>query len=336
MAQTYQLNVAQPLSTSLAVDRDFHRTYTTIYVVFTERNQDPFNAASVSGIPTYGDSYSWNAFTDVWAFAKQFDIQRDQELKDPLSGDIVVRWTITVRHDSKPTGGSNGFTPRDNPLDEPVVITGSFDWYTSPRYRDIDGNVLANSAHIPYPRETVEVDDVFDTINVSYNYATIDLDLRSQMINAVNSVPMWGLGVRRIKLSTWDYQILWAGPAFQYVKYNLKFTVSYEEMPPEEEVNIGKAYAGLYGFYTVLRDEGELYWAGGRDKQANETDKQWLTRLTAATAKDEKQDTPIKLDANGDKIPDNENVLYNIFRVEKERNLLLIPGMIDPLPGPFV
>ena len=82
------------------------------------------------------------------------------------------------------------------------------------------------------------------------------------MINKVNSEPIWGLPRRRVKLKQWNYQVLRAGPTFEYIKHDFSFDISYVKGPQDASKISNGASAGLIGFYHTLPNSGEFYYEG--------------------------------------------------------------------------
>lgn len=340
MAYIFELLKAKPIKSSLSVDGEFHRKYTSVYQVVTERDVDPFIAGTATDLPLYGDSYRWEGFVDLWAFAKSYEIEAQEEIQDPKgSGTIYWLWQITITHDSKPTGGSNNLaTPRENPLDDPPVISGSFASFSSPRWKDREEEAIVNAAKMPYT-PPVEVDDAFDTLRISYNTATISLAQRAFMINKVNSTAIWGLERRRAKLKQWNYQVLRAGPGFDYIKHDFSFEISWVQHPTDAGL-VSKGPVGVVGYYHTLPNSGEWYYEGGFTEGGDGSPDSLealvnAENLTKFAIKDEPAHNPGKLDDDGDKLPEGEPLKYMVYEVEEEADFNAIPNIPNPLPGPF-
>lgn len=302
-------------------DEKFHRTYTTTYQVITDKEGGPLEASVAQGIPAYGSSYAYEGEFDDWAFCKSVNIN-PVPTRINFGGQQAYKWLVTASHSSIPSD-HNPNTTRDNPLDDEPVISGSFAGFSRPAWRDKDNKVLKNTAHDMYtpPEET---DDSIDTLRISFNTATIDLAFRTQFRNTVNESAIWGLAARQAKLVRWDYQVLYAGLQFAYIKHDFEFHISYKENPGASFVSTGSADAGKFGWYTVLPNTGYRYLEGGD-----------VTKRVPFMAEDQPEDDPQPLEDNGDQRSPALDFKYNIFKVLGEADFTTIPGMPNPLPGPF-
>lgn len=309
------------LSSKLFIDEKFHRIYTSLYQVIGSYDASPYEISAADGIPTYGFSYIWNGFVDLWAFAKTAQVDPGERIKDPGgTSEDMLKWTVTIKHSSEPFDGSNDAeTPRENPLNDPPVISGGFSPYKRNIHRDKDGVAIENTAKMPYD-PGISIDDAYDTIKISYNTATINLFQRAQFRGSVNSASIWGLDVRQAKLTRWDWQVLRAGVGFDYIKHNFEFLISYQAHATDPCIGP----AGKFGWYHTLPNTGSQYYHTGV------FEKKFLTPFSA-------KDQPYigKLKCDGDRLDDSESLKFNVYRGETEQDFNAIPGMPNPLPGPF-
>lgn len=319
------VNAARPVRSSLSIDAEFHRTYTSHYRVISGHEAAPQAVSNPGGLPNFGSSYSWYGNVDLWAFCKGAKVQ-PQPVEIKYNGQRALQWDITVTHSSRPDGNStDSGTARDNPLDDKPVISGSFTSNRVPRFRDKDGNVIENAAGQVY-NPPVEVDDSYDSIRIAYNHATISLSQRAQARGCVNSAPIWGLAARQAKLVRWDWRVLRAGNSLEYIRSEFEFLINYALTPAT--VCVGPA--GVRGWYTVLPNTGDHYYVGGdkTDPKAKRAGKDGV---------DESLADKIKLTCTGDRQADQGAAVgWNVFEVENEYNFTTLPSMPNPLPGPFV
>lgn len=314
---------AEPVAPpSLTTDEKFHRTYTTVYQVFATTDEGPFSVGSAGGLPGYGLSYAFGNDIDLWAFCKNIQVQPNPT-RVKHRGAEAYKWLVTVTHSTIPSDHNPGQS-RENPLNDPKVISGSFVGYTRPTWRDKNDDPVVNSAKDPYvPPE--QVDDAYDTLRISYNTANINLGQRAQFRGSVNSTSIWGLGVRQAKLTRWDYSVQYAGNSLAYIRHDFEFLISWQEHPASADICSGTADA--IGWYTTLPNSGYAYYPGGT-----------LTRKNRVpfTSEDQLESTPQKLACDGDEAAPDSDQKYNVFELEIEKDFNTIPGMPNPLPGPFV
>lgn len=326
-------NPAQPIRSSMTLDSEFHRTYTSIYQVISGYQASPIHVGDAGGLPDFGSSYNWLGSIDLWAFMQGATINPEPvEItwsgdagEDCESGQRALKWFITTTHSSRPSGNSTDpNTARDNPLDDKPVISGSFVSNRVPAFRDKDGNVIQNAAGQVY-LPPAEIDDSFDTLRISYNHPTLNLFQRAQSRGTVNSSSIWGLQPRMAKLVQWNYQVLRAGKALEYIRSDFEFLISYARTP--STVCVGDA--NKFGWYTVLPNSGEYYYEGGSKGDEKK-------RRKYMDGRDQTITDPLKLDCNGDKLTDQGAPMkWNVFKVEPEFDFNSIQGMPNPLPGPF-
>ena len=343
MAQVFQINIGHPKKTELSIDAEFHRKYTSEYQIYTDRTTDPLAVRAMEQLPQYGDVYSWYGFVDEWAFCRDIQVTRKAEIKDPNTADIRTLWTIKVVHDSKPTGGSNDFQGRNNPLDDPIVISGGFGVFKQEVSTDRFEEPIVNAAGDPY-NPSPEVDEAVDTLSMSYNTATLNLQLRAEMIGKVNANVMWGLEPRRVKLTQWNYQVLRAGPNFEYIKHDFEFQVSFK-LHPTDAALVARGPVGVRGYYHTLPNAGEQFFKldspnpvldeDGNPVDPPETTNRYEENMGKWEVDDEVLNIKGMLEANGTKRSSGA-MLYNVFEVDEQINFGLIPGMpVASLPGPF-
>ena len=293
----------------------------------TDRERPPIfgyrGSASVEGLDDFGSFYTWYGFVDPWAFSNNYQIKRKAEITDPSSGDIKTLWTITVTYDSKPTQNQKKQSKRENPIDEEAVVKGGFSLYKRGVWRDKDDNPIVNAFGDPYD-PPAEIDGAFDTVSLSFNTKSIDLKQRADAIGKVNRNRMWGLEKRRVKMTQWNWQKLWAGKDFAYIKNDIEFEVSFVEHPKEY---VAKGPKKVRGYYTTLPNSGERFWidapVGDLDPCAEVAYDDTSTNRTERNigkfaVNDEVQSTRGKLEKDGTKrnscLPD----LYNVFLLESE------------------
>lgn len=355
MAQVFQINIGHPKSTQLSVDAEYHRKYTSEYQIYTARFEDPYTTKGMEALPQYGDTYDWYGFVDTWAFCRDITVTRKAEIKDQTTNDIRTLWTVRVVHDSKPTGGSNDFQGRNNPLNDPIVVSGGFGVFKREVTRDRFLDDIVNAVGDPYDSPKAEVDAAVDTLSMSYNTSTIDLGLRANLIGKVNATVMWGLERRRVKLTQWNYSVQRAGPDFEYIKHDFEFQVSFEEHPNRfiargpRQLGLegpGDSVLPLKGYYTTLPNSGELHfkedWSIGQDTSpmAGPTESRlFANRVPDNMEKFASDDEVVngfgQLEADGTK-RESGPMLWNIFQVTGEEDFGQIERMpIIALPGPF-
>lgn len=335
MTSPIELNKCQEISTECTIDESMNRTYVKTLHVMTERNRPPIfgygTSSSVQNLDDFGSPYKWFGFTDQWAFSNNYQIKRKSEITDPSSGDIRTLWTITITYDSKPTNNQKQQSPREDPTTEEPICRGGFQMFKRGVWRDRKDDPIVNAFGDPYD-PPAEIDSALDTVSISVNTKKINLVQRANAIGKVNSNTMWGLEKRRVKLTQWNWQKLWAGKNFPYVKNDFEFEISFVEHP---KTYVAKGPKGVKGYYKTLPNSGERYWIEpptGELDPCSEVQYGETNRVERNIGKfavnDEVQSTRGKLEKDGTErkacLPD----LYNVFELEHEFDF----SKIDRLP----
>lgn len=118
--------------------------------------------------------------------------------------------------------------PVQDPVLEPPVITGNTSKYTQEAIFDRFNNAIVNSAHEQIRGPQNEWDNNRISIKIKTNMATAWLGyiLPMQLVDYVNSTPMWGLPPRTIKLSSATWELKFSGPCEGYYERTLEFDIN--------------------------------------------------------------------------------------------------------------
>jgi hypothetical protein len=274
------------------------------------------------GIPAYGAVYIWGNDFDLWAYADsaKATIVEQNMMYDVGNGpEDCTQWNVAISWSTN-ANPRNASDPRGNPINDPPIISGSFVGDSELAFRDKDDVPIANSAGERY-EDLPTVTGNTDTLNIGVKTATINLAQRADAVGKVNSVSIWGLGPRQVQLTQWTYNIEYAG-TLAYVSNQFSFLINRKQHPT---TNVCKGPSGAVGFYTVRPNEGYGYLETANDQN---------TRKEAKDKEDQPLSRPIKLNCDGTR-RESVEMLWNVFPTEEEYNLNSIPGIPNPLPGPF-
>jgi hypothetical protein len=332
----------------LRIDEDLHRTYTTSYWVFGTYGTGPREATNAAGVPPYGSPMRLPfVFTnDFDEYATCLDVAVDYvptQMKWPGGEGIAAntdgyKFLLTITHSTKPRRRESG--DRDNPLDDPPEISGSFLNTVEDAWRDKDGKIIAYSNGAPVS-PPFQVDKARDTLIIVYNTPNISLPLRARMVKKVNSEPLWGLQKRQVKLERWEYAIRYYGTNGVYIANTFEFHINLDRHPRlgcvDGTTGIGSATSTststgtspedllpLQGYYSTTRNQSYRLSADCPDADGDET---------MMDKKDNPYQEPRSLNCGG--CPDPGDY-WVTFAIEEEEDFRTIPRMPNPLPGPFV
>jgi hypothetical protein len=210
-----------------SVDRndEGQRVYSITHKVRTSTAQDgPQVVMNTPGLPTPGSTWSFDNDFDPWAFCTGYM----KVAKDPkVTADSPVKfWQVSQKFSTIIPKRCNT-TTIDNPLLEPMGVSGSFVKYTREVVKDKDGNAIKNSAHEMIRGPQVEFDHNKPTVQIKQNVAALGLDVFSAMIDKVNDSTLWGLGARRVKLSNVSWERNYFGACFAYYTRTFDFDVDF-------------------------------------------------------------------------------------------------------------
>jgi hypothetical protein len=301
------------------IDEEFHRDYTSTYEVITDNKLDgPRTArtASVAGvaIPGYGDPYVWGNDSDPFAWCRS--------LSSKLKSRKAHRrhWTITVTHSTRPKYRESS-TPRENPLDEPPLIYGSFVQFRRPATKDKDGKSIINTVGEPFV-PALERDDSRLSVVIEKNTSSISLTQWANFRDAVNSAAIWGLPTRTVKLIQWSWRLAYYAVSSVYVQHRLEFHINTDVYAMAEP---GRGWD-----YNVL-NQGYRY----RVDCAKPIEKR-VREIMDGRDQPRKGPTPLGQAGQILDLACGDTEFYKNYRVYNELDFHAISFIPDPLPGPFV
>lgn len=205
---------------STSADNEGHRTHSVTFRAVTDDTTKKSYSAWLAVATQYppGTPYSLLGESDSWAFAQRPSRARAEKATNRKS------YLVDVDFSTKPAEKCSNHNV-ENPLDEPVKISGSFVRATKVVTQDRLGEQLANSADEPWI-PAAEIDDSRDTLIIEANTAGINLQQRGQARDKVNETPIWGLQPRAAKLSQWQWSIQKYGQCNLYVVNRLEFEIN--------------------------------------------------------------------------------------------------------------
>ncbi len=191
-------------------DRDGYRTYTIKFLVTGATDDGPAEALATPGLPPPGTPWLFGGENDPWCTCL---LEADIEPYYVKEGEPSKCWEITNYFSNKPESRSaqKGYErPKndqiDNPLLEPMKISGGGVKYQEEATVNRFGYPIVNSAYEPIRGPTVEFDASRHKVTVEQNVPLLEIEACTLALDTVNALPMWGIGRRRVKLSqfTWE------------------------------------------------------------------------------------------------------------------------------------
>lgn len=209
-------------------DEDGYTDYKITWLLRGDIGDGPANAFQCPGIPQPGSQWDTGSFgfpsgadtdSSVWC-------HWDSSVKPVVSNEPGNWYNLDQRFSSKPEKRCRT-NPVEDPLLEPPVITGNFAKYTEEAVYDRFGIPITNSAHEQIRGPQNEWDKNRISVKIVTNVATARLGyaLPAAFMDHVNSLPMWGLGPRQVKLSAAPWELKFNGPCATYYKRTLDFDI---------------------------------------------------------------------------------------------------------------
>ena len=226
--------IGKQITWSASRDDEGYRNYKITHLVKSDVLDGPQVVMGASGLPTTGSAWNFDNDLDPWAFclpALSVSIHKEKK------GDKNRYWLVENTFSSKPQDRCQDETIED-PLLEPQKVSGSFVKYTEEAVKDRFGEHIQSSSHEQIRGPQVEFDANRPDVHIGQNVANLELDVFSEMVDTVNDAPLWGLGIRRIKLSNVAWERKLYGLCNFYYTRSLSFDINFDT------------------FDRIIRDEG--------------------------------------------------------------------------------
>ena len=300
-------------------DDEGHRTWFITHHVKTDSFGDgPAIVMQCPGLPALGSTWNFDNDVDVWAFRTPYT---KVKIRSEKEGDPNKHWLVTHKFTTKPLWRCQDATI-ENPLLEPQKVSGTFSKYTKEVAFDKDNVWLVNSAWQPIVGKDVEFDFNRPTVHIEQNVPLLQLDLFSQMVDTVNTAPLWGLPARCVKLSNVSWERKYNGVCNLYYTRAFDFDVQYPE------------FAGVGGFDRKLTDIGTMALRG----YFHQTTGVWTpvnvngsppvatnpTHYTVIKEPHHGENVKRPLDGAGKPLTNGASVITKTLRYYKESNFLLL------------
>jgi hypothetical protein len=233
----------KPIKRELVQDKDGHRDYDATFLVRTDDKDDgPVTIANAPGLPQTGSIWNFGNDSDPWAFCwPNLRVTKAPEAewkRQPRAWEVTRRWS------TKPLNRCQD-QAIGNPIFEPQKLSGSFIKFTEMPAFDKDGDAILSSSHELIP---LEFDANRPTVRISQNVLSLDLPVVSEMVDTVNNHIMWGLGLRRVKLSDFAWERKLYGLCNYYYTRTFVFDINFNT------------------FDRLVRDVGHMVLKPGGDK----------------------------------------------------------------------
>lgn len=206
---------------NMAEDDEGHREYHIEFKVRADDTDGPYNVRNTAGLPLPGSFWQFRGDIDPVAFCKR------RSLINPIQKDseATTLWkagfTFSTRPDKRCQ--DNRF---EDPLTEPMRVSGSWTRYKEEATKNRFGNPLKFSSHERMKGPQIEFETGLPTVRVEQNVLNLELDLLAALIHTVNDAPLWGLPIRCVRLASVSWSKEFYGSCYPYYKRSLEFEVN--------------------------------------------------------------------------------------------------------------
>lgn len=204
-----------------------YKTYTIRHKVRAAVTDGPYNVMNTPGLPVIGAVWNFRGDVDPWAFCfPGMKVTPFAQEKD----EPTTFWIVEQKFSNKPLKSD---ATVDDPLLEPPKVSGTFIKYQKEADLDKDGDPIRSSSFEKLIGDEVLVDYNRPAVRIEMNTALLGLSDFAQAVDRVNSVPMWGLPIRCVKLSNVSWERNRYNGGLWYYTRSFDFDVNYDTFDRE-------------------------------------------------------------------------------------------------------
>ncbi len=221
-----------------------HRTYNITFRVASDITDGPANVLQTPGLPEYGSTWEFDDDVDVWAWCRW-----NADVRPVLEGEPNTEWTVEFIFSTKADVCCRD-TPVEDPLLQPMVVTGGSVKYTEEATHDWRGDPVQNSALEQIRGPQNEWDANRSSVKITQNVANLDLAAVNAILDCVNDAPMWGEDKWNIKLSSFTWEQKYYGQCNLYYVRHFEFEINKKGWARDVLDEGSKALNGHHGAST--------------------------------------------------------------------------------------
>lgn len=216
-----------PRKWSLERDVEGYRTYKLRLRVMCDPEDGPLSALLTPGLPLLGTPWVIDNDLDLWVWCTP-QVTVEQEAPE---GEPNTAFDLDFTFSNKPPQAERqrcNDSSIEDPLLEPPKTSGSFINYTEEGQKDKFGDPIQSSSHERFTGPQNEWDAGRPNIRIEQNVASFyqAAVLPGQLLHNLNDSPLWGFGVRCVKLSHATWERKYHGLCYVYYTRVLEFDVN--------------------------------------------------------------------------------------------------------------
>jgi hypothetical protein len=201
----------------------------------------PANIMQTPGLPQPYSQWLIQGDVDIWAWCKW-----DSDVKPVLADETNLLWNVDLVFTTDPDSQKNRCRQSqvEDPLLEPIKLSGSTIKYTEEVRSDIYGNPIAASSKELLRGPQVEFDRSRSRVHIEMNVPNLLYDFVMGYMDNVNISTLWGMPPRCVKLSDFNWERKYQGSCEIYYTWIFDF-----------DIRVPDPVTGAPGFDRVDYDE---------------------------------------------------------------------------------
>lgn len=220
-----------PRSWTGGKDSEGNREYKIKFrVKTTDKRDGPAAAMQTAGLPTPGAIWNYGNDVDAEAWCReQCTMSGASEIgagKPLLQLDLEYTFSTKPESEGQKQGCETGSIK--DPLLQPPKVKGNFAKYMEEASFNRFGRAILTSSFERVKGSQNEWDKNRPCVVVEHNVASLGLDIFTPMIDTVNSLTLWGIPRRCIKLSDVSWEALYYGLCYKYYKRVFNFDIRFD------------------------------------------------------------------------------------------------------------
>lgn len=203
-------------------DKEGHRDYMIKWLINSNTADGPLMAMTTPGLPLVGSPWAFGNDNDFYALCWP-----TLKANPVIANEPGEFWIVEQLFSTRPIKRCQDSSIQ-NPLSEPMRISGTFVKFTEEATHDRNGKAIKSVSHEAFTGKLVEFDKNKPTVRIGFNLMANPLSSIAPMIDVVNDSSLWGLSKRMIKLSnvTWERHVY--GTCNFYYSVDYDFDIDYK------------------------------------------------------------------------------------------------------------
>lgn len=213
---------------SLKITEEGVREYDIEWLVEADGDDyGPLSALTASGLPDIGTAWQYGNEIDYSAVCTF-----DMSVEPVVTNEPGKYWIVKQKFSTEPFGedssGRGGASGDRHPMLEPPRVSGSFTQTTKEALFDRYEKPIRSISFEPLTGQILEFPVSRPVVNIGLNYMFSPVGMIASAIDKVNSVPMWGLPRRTVRLAGASWEVKYYQGYIRYYSVDYSFDINYD------------------------------------------------------------------------------------------------------------